>query len=111
MKKYDNQRCEINLDLLKNDEYCFFVLSRILQGECRLTITDNKRIIVCHSCDPYPVWIWLPDDATVEEMEQAYVIARDHFDIKNRVKSFSLTKYAIKLKNNEKGYKYYSSNL
>ncbi|MFQ6752456.1 MAG: UvrD-helicase domain-containing protein, partial [Clostridia bacterium] len=29
----------------------------------------------------------------------------DHFDTKNRVKSFSLTKYAIKLKNNEKGYK------
>lgn len=64
MKKYENQKCEINLDLLKNDEYCFFVLSRILQGECRLTITDNRRIIVCHSCDPYPVWVWLPDDAT-----------------------------------------------
>lgn len=29
----------------------------------------------------------------------------DHFDIKNRVKSFSITKYAIKLKNDEKGYK------
>ena len=29
----------------------------------------------------------------------------DHFDIANRVKTFSLTKYVIKLKNNEKGYK------
>ena len=98
MKRYDNQRCEINLDLLKNDEYCFFVLSRILQGECRLTITDNKRIIVCHSCDPYPVWIWLPDDATVEEMEQAYVIARDHFDIENHRfnMKYSLAEYIIR---------------
>ena len=97
MKKYENQTCEVNLDLLKNDGYCFFVLSRILQGECRLTITDNKRIIVCHSCDPYPVWVWLPDDATVQEMEQAYIIVKDNFDIeKHRFNvKYSLAEYMI----------------
>ena len=97
IKQYKNQRVYVNKDVLKDDEYCFFVLSRILNGECRLTITDNMRIIVCHSCDPYPVWVWLPDDATSEEMNRAYIIIRENFDIeKCRFNmKYSLAEYMI----------------
>lgn len=84
IEKYENQVCNIDPDLLKKDEYCFFVLSRILQGECRLTITDNKRIIICHSCDPYPVWVWLPDDALNEEMELVYQTIKANFGLSGR---------------------------
>ena len=84
IKKYENQICNINLELLKDDEYCFFVLSRILQGECGLTLTDNSRIIICHSCDPYPVWIWLPNDASCEEMEFAYQTIKANFEFEGR---------------------------
>lgn len=84
IKKYEDQICNIDLDLLKNDEYCFFVLSRILQGRCRLTITDNKRIIICHSCEPYPVWVWLPDDASLDETEFAYRIIKENFGLDGR---------------------------
>ena len=84
IKKYENQICNINIELLKDDEYCFFVLSRILQGECRLTLTDNNRIIICHSCDPYPVWVWLPDSASKDEMEFAYQTLKANFELDGR---------------------------
>lgn len=98
IQQYKNQRAYVNIDILKDDEFCFFVLSRILQGECRLTITDNMRIIVCHSCDPYPVWVWLPDDATSEEMNQVYIIIKGNFDIeKYRFNmKYSLAEYMIR---------------
>ena len=79
MEKYENCICGIDTELLNSDKYCFFVLSKILQGECRLTFTDHKRLIICHSRDPYPVWIWLPDDATEEEFERAYTVVKENF--------------------------------
>ena len=49
--------------LLENDKYTFFVLGRIMGGKCDLLLTDHERLIVCFSCNPYPVWIWTPDEA------------------------------------------------
>ncbi|MBO5287126.1 MAG: GNAT family N-acetyltransferase [Clostridia bacterium] len=79
--RYENQACNIDPEILKRDEFCFSVLARILQGECKLTITDHKRLIICFSCEPYPVWVWLAEDATDAELELAYTTVRDNFPI------------------------------
>lgn len=64
--------------LLEADKYTFFVLKRIIGGECRLLFSDHERLILCFSAPPYPVWIWTPDDAPVEEMERAYQLVREN---------------------------------
>lgn len=64
--------------ILENDRYTFFVLSRILHGKCRLILSDHERLIICFSDHPYPVWIWMPDDASTAEMENAYRTAAAH---------------------------------
>ena len=74
----DNYVDERDYRLLERDKYTFFVLSRIMGGECDLLLTDHKRLIVCFSCKPYPVWIWTADEATEEDMEQAYQLAKKH---------------------------------
>ncbi len=68
----DTQIDERALKLLESDKYTFAVLSRILKGTCRLTMTDHSRLIICHSAHPYPVWIWVPDDTSLEEKERAW---------------------------------------
>ena len=58
--------------LLENDKYTFAVLSKILNHSCRLMQTDHERLIVCHSADPFPVWVWTPDSPSLEEKERAW---------------------------------------
>ena len=65
---------ERDLKLLEKDRCTFFVLSRILGFKCDLILTDHKRLIICHSCQPYPVWIWTADDASEDELEKAYLL-------------------------------------
>lgn len=60
--------------LLKKDKYTFSVLSRILQGTCELIMTDHERLVICYSQSPFPVWIWMPEDASEAEMERAWQI-------------------------------------
>ena len=81
LKKYEDQICDIDPRIFSGDEYCFSVLQKILLSECRLTVTDKRRLVICHSCDPYPVWIWLPDDATESEIALAYGEARARFGL------------------------------
>ena len=42
--------------MLENDKYTFFVLGRIIGGENQLLLTDHKRLMICFSSDPFPVW-------------------------------------------------------
>lgn len=79
IKRYEGCVCPIDTSILKADEYCFSVLMRILRDECELTLTDGERLVICYSGHPYPVWIWLPDDASEAELGRAYEIARDNF--------------------------------
>lgn len=65
--------------LLEKDEYTFSVLSRILQGTCERIITDHERLVICYSQSPFPVWIWMPEDASEGEMERAWQILRAEF--------------------------------
>ncbi len=69
---------ERDYKLLEKDKYTFSMLGRIMGGDCELLLTDHERLIVCFSCDPYPVWIWTPDGAPEEEKERAYELVREH---------------------------------
>ena len=77
IERYENSSVELDGSVFGSDKYAFSVLVRILKTNARLTLTDGKRIVVCHSADPYPVWVWLPDDADEDELERAYILVRD----------------------------------
>ena len=62
--------------LLEGDPYTFFVLRRIMGGECRLLLTDHAHLILCLTCPPFPVWIWTSDDAGDDALEAAYQLAK-----------------------------------
>lgn len=64
--------------LLERDRYTFFVMRRILGGENTLLLTDHERFILCFSEQPFPVWIWTPADATEDEYESVYRIAKEN---------------------------------
>lgn len=99
LKRYENTICSVDTSIFKEDEYTFCVLERILQDKCALTITDYSRLIVCQSCSPFPVWVWLPDDATGKEMERAWRVIKENFTLDGEygfnVKPF-LAEYIIK---------------
>ena len=90
---------ERDYTLLETDKYTFFVLKRIMGEKCELLLTDHERLILCFTGHPFPVWIWTADDASEEEMERAYQLAKGnmllaakcHFNIK-----YSLAEYFIK---------------
>jgi hypothetical protein len=96
MDSYVDER---DYKLLEADRYTFFVLKRIMGGECKLLLSDHERLILCFTGHPFPVWIWTADDASGEEMERAYQLAKEnkllagehHFNIK-----YSLAEYFIR---------------
>ncbi|MBE5894661.1 MAG: GNAT family N-acetyltransferase [Lachnospiraceae bacterium] len=69
---------ERDYKLLEGDKYTFFVLRRIIDGPCKLLLSDHERLIICFSEEPYPTWIWTPDDVTEEEMENAYLLLKEN---------------------------------
>ena len=69
---------ERDYKILENDKYSFFMLGRIMDGKCELLLTDHERLIICFTSNPYPVWIWTPDDVTEEEKEKAYELVREN---------------------------------
>ena len=79
VRRYEGCICPVDASILNADKYCFSVLMRILGYECRLTLTDGERLIICYSAHPYPVWVWLPDDAGEDELERAYKLVRESF--------------------------------
>lgn len=98
-KRFDNFPDERDYKLLEKDKYTFFVLTRIIGGQCNLLLTDHERLIICFSCSPYPIWIWTADDATQEEKQIAYelikcsglLIGNQTFNMK-----YDLSEYFIK---------------
>ena len=73
----DNFVDERDFELLAQDKYTFSVLSRIIRGECEIRLTDHERMIICFTGQPYPVWIWTPDDASEDEYERAYELSKE----------------------------------
>ena len=103
----DNFVDERDFKLLENDKYTFFVLKRIMGGECKLLLTDHSRLIICFSGEPFPVWIWTADDATPEEMEKAFSLCDEHgfldgshtFNVKYELSNYFIKKAAEKGEN------------
>ncbi len=94
----DNFADERDFALLEKDKYTFFVLRRILDGGCELLLTDHETLILCFSCDPFPVWIWTEDGAPQAEMEQAYkaAMSRPFLSGKQFNMKYDLANYFIK---------------
>ena len=98
----DNYIDERDQKLLEQDKYTFFVLRRIMGGKCELLLSDHEKLIICYSCEPFPVWIWTPDSASVEEMERAYQTAaanglldgKHHFNLKYELAEYIIRKAA-----------------
>lgn len=85
--------------LLEGDKYTFFVLRRIIDGPCKLLLSDHERLIICFSTEPFPTWIWTADDATEAEMEKAYrlLIENNLLDKKHTFNlKYDLADYIIK---------------
>lgn len=64
--------------LISGDKYTFSVLSRIVGGDRELLLSDHGKIIICFTSQPFPVWIWTPDDAPEEELERAYSLSKEN---------------------------------
>ena len=86
--------------LLNEDKYTFSVLSRIISGENELLLSDHEKTIICFSCQPYPVWIWTPDDASEDGWERAYILAKEnalldgdhHFNMKYELAEYFISR-------------------
>lgn len=105
IKVYKNQQPDVNLSIPRKDEFCFYVLEKIIKGECRLTVTDGKRLIICHSSALYPVWVWQPDDATDDELDEAYSLICEYFPVGENYRfnmKYSLASY-VSARSKEKG--------
>lgn len=66
-----------DFQLLEQDRYTFSVLSRVLRGDCHCIRTDHERFILCHTMQPYPVWLWTPDGISEAEKERAWQVAAE----------------------------------
>lgn len=94
---------ERDFKILEDDKYTFFVLCRIIGGKCKLLLTDHERLLICFTGNPFPIWIWTPDDASKEEMEKAYQIAAENsllnggyrFNLKYDLAEFFIERAAV----------------
>lgn len=84
---------ERDYELLEGDKYTFFVLRRIIDGPCKLLLSDHERLIICFSTEPFPTWIWTADDVTEEEMEKVYRLLVEN-GLMDKKHSFNL-KYGL----------------
>lgn len=73
----DNFFDERDYALLEKDKLTFSVMARIMGLDCELRLSDHERMIFCFTGQPFPVWIWTPDDATADELEKVYQLARE----------------------------------
>lgn len=95
----DNFADERDQKLLNHDKYTFFVLRRIIGKNPKLLLTDHHGMIICFTGDPYPVWIWTPDDISEAEMANVYQITKDNslIDGNHRFNlKYELAEYFIK---------------
>ena len=73
----DNYADSRDYKLFEKDKYTFFVLRKIIDKPCELLLSDHKKLIVCYSGNPYPVWIWTADNVSAEEMDMAYSLVAE----------------------------------
>ncbi len=74
----DNYVDDRDFKLLDSDKYTFFVLKKILGFDCKIKLSDHEKVILCFSGEPFPVWIWTPDDAVENDYIKAYELAEEY---------------------------------
>ena len=101
LTRYENTSAPALADLLERDRYAFSVLGNILRGvfgPVSKIVTDHARLILVYTCPPFPGWIWLPQDASEEEMERALKLIKTELppEAKGRVNMRpALAKYIL----------------
>lgn len=99
LTRYENEVCDVGGIIPDEDEYTFSVLKKIVKGNCALLLTDHRRVIICHSCRPYPVWVWLAKDAGQQEREAVYQELKKEFPFEEGYTfnmGYPLAEYVIK---------------
>ena len=104
MDNYTDERDHL---LLENDRYTFFVLGKVMGGDCELLLSDHEKLIICFTCKPYPVWVWTPDEISSKEKARAYQTVKENglLDSHNTFNlKYELAEYFLK-RAKEDGYK------
>ena len=70
MKRYENAAGVVDASMLEQDRLTFALVIQVLETPCQKIITDHARALLCYTAPPYPVWVWMPDDAGKEELER-----------------------------------------
>ena len=105
---------ERDFTLLEHDRYSFFVLHRIIEGNCRLLLSDHENLIICYTGEPYPVWIWTADGSPTEIMKKAYRLAAENGFANNGQRfnvKYDLAEYMIRRAAEEGKELYISTNM
>lgn len=66
-------------EVLAGELCTFSVMHRILNTPCETIVTDGARLLMVFSARPYPVWVYMPDDASREELERCWQTMLEHF--------------------------------
>lgn len=69
---------EDDLNLLCNDKYTFFVLGKVMNGDCKMIYTDHKNFIICYVDDIHPIWIWTKNNLNKNYKDIIYNILKEN---------------------------------
>ncbi|MDO5517655.1 MAG: GNAT family N-acetyltransferase [Clostridium sp.] len=67
---YENAENIVDTAIMEKDKITFCVLMSIVNNKCSKVFTDHEKIIICHSCNPWPVWIWTAPGINKNELNQ-----------------------------------------
>lgn len=76
---YEKEQNIIETELWKKDELTFSVLTGIVNYGCEKVLTDHENFVICYSCPPYPVWIWVADGVHRDILEQVWNLTTEEF--------------------------------
>ena len=96
----DNFVDERDFQLLQEDKHTFLVLRQIIEGRCQFLQSDHKKMIICYSCNPYPIWIWTSKDISNYDMEliyklllqQSFLDGKHSFNVKYELADFLINR-------------------
>lgn len=65
---YEWQEDIIDPNVLGEDELTFSVLKSIVNHKSSKVFTDGRNVIICYSCSPFPVWVWVGPEVSPEQL-------------------------------------------